>query len=203
MEFQLWLEDLQLWITSLNNRWLIILAILSLFAIKSLIGILPMAPLFVISGMVFPVTAAVLINISGIIVLMSLKYTVGLKFGGGRTKKILKKYPSINKVFESGGEGNPWLLLFFRIVPNFPVNTVSRLYGNMNFPYEKYIFISLLGFSPRLISYSVIGNNVFDPFSAGFLAPIIVLLLISGLSMLVLNAVISHIIRASNNIKTQ
>jgi len=35
-----------------------------------------------------------------------------------------------------------------------------------------------------------LGNNVFDPFSVGFLAPIIILLFIAGFSMLILDLVI-------------
>jgi uncharacterized membrane protein YdjX (TVP38/TMEM64 family) len=190
MHFQLFLEDVQLFVISLQSKWLIIIAILLLYLIKAYTGIMPMNALIVISGIVFPMPAAVLINIAGLLVLMSIKYNVGAKRGAGSASYILNKFPAIREMFYEDEKKSSRLLVVFRLVPNFPFSMVSRLYGSAGFPFEKFIFLTLLGYVPRLLSYSFLGNKVFDPFSAAFFTPIIILFIISGLSMLVLNVII-------------
>lgn len=189
LHFQLFLEDLQLFVISLKSKWLIIIAIFLLYIIDAYTGILPMNFLIVLSGIVFPMPAAVLINIAGLLILMSIKYDMGSKKGAGSAKHILKRYPGVMDFLEDDKKSG-LLLVVFRLVPNFPFGMVSRLYGSAHFPFEKFIFLSLLGYVPRLLSYSFIGNKVFDPFSAAFFTPIIILLIISGFSMLVLNAIV-------------
>ena len=60
----------------------------------------------------------------------------------------------------------------------------------MQFDFKKYLLLSVLGFLPKLISYSFIGRNVYDPFSMAFILPIVILLLLSGLSVFGINAMI-------------
>jgi uncharacterized membrane protein YdjX (TVP38/TMEM64 family) len=56
-----------------------------------------------------------------------------------------------------------------------------------------YCLFSVLGFLPRIITWSIIGVNITDPFSVKFMAPIIILLIISGISVLVLRTMLNHI----------
>ena len=93
----------------------------------------------------------------------------------------------MREILEAKGALSPVLLFVFRLVPSFPINTISQLYGSMEYTYWKYILISLAGFAPKLLSYSFIGRNVYDPLSWSFILPIVVLLVLSGLSILLLN----------------
>ena len=43
---------------------------------------------------------------------------------------------------------------------------------------------------PRLVSYSFIGNNVYDPLSTAFYLPIILLLIVTGFSFFFLRAIL-------------
>ena len=74
-----------------------------------------------------------------------------------------------------------------RFVPVAPVGTVSKAYGATDMAYLPYVGLSVLGFLPRIISWSVVGCNIYDPFTPGFLAPFIVLSIISGISLLLLD----------------
>jgi membrane protein DedA with SNARE-associated domain len=57
---------------------------------------------------------------------------------------------------------------------------------------DTYLFYSMLGFLPRLVLWSFISFSIFDPFSVEFMAPIIILLIISGISLLLVNALLER-----------
>ena len=186
-ELQAQLSQWQLFIASLENKWLLILIIFLLYALKSFIIIIPLSTLFIISGMVFDVRYATAINIVGVTILVSIKFFWGNKFGGGNASKLISRVKILKELLKLEHSGNPFILFISRFVPFVPVNTISRLCGTSEINYDKYLLISLLGFSPRILSLSVLGNHVFDPFSVGFFGPIIIMLFLSGVSMLKLN----------------
>ena len=64
-------------IASLENKWLIILVIFLLFALKALVSFYPMSALFIVSGMVFDVQYAMAINIAGLSILISIVFLRG------------------------------------------------------------------------------------------------------------------------------
>lgn len=176
-------------VASIDDLWVFFIVIALLYISKALVPIISTSVICVITGTVMPVYFALPVNVAGIMISFSIMYFVGRKFGGGNARKFINKNNKVKSLLEHGGKGNPWLLVAFRIVPNIPVNSVSRLYGQMRFKYVYFIMLSLLGYSPKLISYTIIGRNVYDPLSAAFLTPIIVLLSISGLSLLFINAI--------------
>jgi hypothetical protein len=45
-----------------------------------------------------------------------------------------------------------------------------------------------MGFSYKLFSYTVIGRNVYDPASASFIVPFVILFIITGFILLFLSA---------------
>lgn len=186
-ELQSKLLEWQLFIASLENKWLLILVIFLLYALKSFILLIPLSTLFIISGMVFDVQYAAAINIVGVTILVSIKFFWGNRFGGGSASKLVSRVKILKELLKLEHSGNPFILFIARFVPFLPVNSISRLYGTSEINYDKYLLISLLGFAPRILSFSVLGNHVFDPFSVGFFGPIIIMLFLSGISMLVLN----------------
>ena len=56
----------------------------------------------------------------------------------------------------------------------------------------------LLALVPRLVSYSFIGNNVYDPWSSRFFVPLIVLFVITGVSFFIMRSVFKLVVRLSN-----
>lgn len=158
-----------------------------LFAFKSFVPIIPFSVLFIASGMVFSEITAIAINILGFAVLCTIKFLWGKKKGGGGAHKLANRSRTVYKFMDFGGDGNKWMLALMRFVPFFPTNTVSRAYGGTEMELTQYLVYSMLGFLPRLVLWSVIGFNIFDPFTVKFMAPIIILLIISGISLLLVN----------------
>ncbi len=187
------LQEIETTVMNIRQWWLFLFVIMFLYCVKSFFPLLSISALCVITGAVFPIYFSIPINILGLIVLMSIKFFWGRKFGGGHARRFIKVNDSILNTVEHDGTGNPWLLFALRLVPSFPVNSVSQLYGSMNSSYKRFISISLCGFTPKILSYTFIGRNVYDPLSASFLSPIITILLISGFSLLGVNVILSKI----------
>lgn len=178
-------------VVNFGNKGYAVIIIVLLFALKSVLPLVPISATCLLSGALLPLPLALLVNSTGLVGLMAIKYYFGTKLGGGNIEKILKRYPEILSLFERDGSGNPWLLFIFRLVPSFPLNPISQLYGSMGFNFWRYLVISLTGFILKIVSFTIIGNNLYDPLSSAFIIPIIIILLISGISMLIVNLIIT------------
>ena len=84
-------------------------------------------------------------------------------------RKIISKTDTLRKLIQQDGRGNSALLVALRLVPGVPVHSISGIYGSFDFGYLKFLIFSIVGFMPRLISYTFVGRNIFDPLSGGFL----------------------------------
>jgi uncharacterized membrane protein YdjX (TVP38/TMEM64 family) len=81
------------------------------------------------------------------------------------------------------------LLIALRLFPGIPINGISGIYGSFDFGYGGFVALSLIGFMPKLISFTLVGRNIYDPLSAGFIVPIMLLAFFTGVSLLSVNGV--------------
>lgn len=197
-QWLVFLEDIEYRITTLQDKWMIVIVLFLLFLLRSLLPFYPQSIVLVISGVVFHPFIAFLINMIGIGGTMALRYYTGVEMGEGYTLKLLRKYPGFDAVLRKNGLSNAVLLFLFRLFPGVPVSSVSQIYGSLDFPFAKYMLISLGGIAPRILTYSFIGRSATDPLSPSFLAPIIVLLTLSGISLLGFNLIIAVAFRLQN-----
>ena len=188
-EYLVVLEELENKVAALDNRWLIIIVIFLLYLLRSLSVVYPYTIVYIISAMVFEPPVSFAINLLGMALTFAVRYFTGIQMGEGYLNKILKRYPTINSAFEAEGRGSPLVLFALRIVPFFPMNTVSQLYGTFEYPFVQYMLLSVGAMVPRLVSFSFIGNNVYDPLSSSFFVPLTVLFIFSGFAMFFLRAV--------------
>ena len=188
-------EDLEKYVLDLRNVWLILLAVLALYALKGVVPIFPIPMMCFISGAVLPMYMSFAVNIMGLIILVSVKYWWGRRLGGGQVKRLLGINKDVRAFLENDSKSKPWLLFVSRAVPNFPINTVSQIYGAMGFDYADFVLISLLGFCPKLITYTIVGSRVFDPLSVPFLIPLIIIFTLSGVSIIGINLMLSKRLR--------
>lgn len=176
-------------IQSLGISWKFVLTMLIVFLVRTFIPFLAVSAICVLTGAVLPSYWALIVNFLGIIIMMSIKYFEGMKFGSGNAWKIISKNERARKIIESSGKVNKALLFALRLIPGFPLGSVSRIYGSLRFPYWQFILLSAAGFAPKLLSYTFMGTNVFDPLSSAFLVPLMIALTISGASLLCVNLI--------------
>jgi len=100
------------------------------------------------------------------------------------------------------GESVGFLLGWVQTIISYPASIAAQAiafatYANIFLPMsdwqQKLMAFSVLGFLPRIITWSIIGVNITDPFSVKFMAPIIILLSLTGISVLVLRTMLKYI----------
>ncbi|MDR1734584.1 MAG: VTT domain-containing protein [Oscillospiraceae bacterium] len=184
-------EVVEGYIFDIKNIWLVMLALLFIYFLNALVPFLPLPVLCLVSAATLPLYFSFTVNILGVAVRVSSTYLWGKRLGGGSVHKLVSRFDYINGVLERDGRGNPWLLFLFRLVPSFPINSVSRIYGALGFDYIDYLLISVLGFLPKLIMYVFVGAHAFKPFSGSFLVPLIIVFTLSGLSVIGMNMILT------------
>ena len=183
------LTQLEEFIMSLDKTWQFFGAVMILFAIKSIFPLYPTSTVCFLSGVVLPSYIAIPVNILGFVMLISIRYFYGKRFGAGGAWKMIRKSRKLRKLIQQDGNGNPALLIALRLMPGVPVNGISGIYGSFKFNYAEFLMLSLIGFMPKIISFTLVGRNVYDPLSAGFLLPMIILLFLTGVSLLSVNGI--------------
>lgn len=189
------LREFEQIIISIENKWIALIVLAILFILRAWVPFFPISALCLISGALFPMPYSFLINLGGIVLMNSFAYNRGVRQGGGAFQKFMEKYEGAWELVEHYGRGNPLLLFITRLTPVVPLNSTSIVYGSLRFPFGEYTFISLGGFAPRLIGYTFIGRNVFNPFSFSFIGPIVALLVLSGAVVLSVNKILARIHR--------
>ena len=179
-------------VETMGDKASIFVVILFLYTFKAVFPLqfYPLSALCAITSTVFEPYFSIPINIMGLVIMFTIRYYWGRRVGSDAIQSILNKSVTIKTIIENDGKGNPWLLSVFRLIPSMPPNVISKLYGAMGFRYRDFILLSLLGFAPQLISYTFIGSNVFNPLSAAFLVPFILLFVLIGISTLAVGKVL-------------
>ncbi len=185
------IHDFEMRVSALHSRWLILIVIFLLFLLRSLSMMYPYPMIFIITAMVFPPYQSFFMNLFGMAFTFAFRYYTGYEMGEGTINFALKKYPQILSAMEEDGKGNPIILLALRMIPSLPINTISHFYGSMEYSFPRYMLLSIGAYIPKLVSYSFIGNNVYDPFSSEFFVPIIALLIFTGACLLVLRWILN------------
>ncbi len=183
-----WLEQIDDAIVNLESNTEIILCIFALYIAKCQMPI-PMGFLCVISGIVFPITQAIIINLVFCVFFFSVKYVEGKFIGGGWTGMILgiKQLHFVRDWIQFKGTGNPYVLFVSRLVPSIPLGMVSKYYGSMKYDFVYYTCLSILGFAPRLFIYTKIGSAIYNPFSVQFIVLLMIIVAFTGVSVITFN----------------
>lgn len=185
-EFLWALGKLQDFIQSLENRWLIGLAILGVYALKSVVPI-PFPFIMIMTGVMFEPALAVPLNVAGFSITLSIVYWYGRRFDEGVALHKLRKYENVSEMLKHAGKTKLGVLFLIRLIPSVPINMASQFYGGIKFPFGKFMVASVSGYFIKLWTYSVMGGNIAQPFTWHFMAPVIILLIISGVAVLITN----------------
>lgn len=156
-----------------------ILSLFALFAVKSLTIIIPLPSLYIASGVLFKPAKALLVSYIGLAITLTIPFILGRWSGAEEMAYLKKKYPKIERLIEMQ-ERNEFLASFvIRLIGWFPCDILSFYFGACKTNYIKYITSSLLGASIGVITNTLLGDVILDPFSWQFLLMLAIKILIS------------------------
>ena len=152
-----------------NNLVMAALALILLYAVKSLSVVFPLLVLYISAGMVFPVPAALAVNLAGIFVCVAIPYLVGKYSGRELVARLEKRYKAIARM-EHFKKNNEFFCAFFlRVINMLPGDIVSIVLGASNMRFSRYAAGSVLGLLPTMVAATFMGESILEPLSPVFL----------------------------------
>lgn len=167
-----------------RSPWLAALLMLLLFALKSLSIVVYCGILYAADGLLFPLPAAILMNILGTAVMVSVPYFIGRRHGGDLSARITKKYPKTVLIKEFRDENDFVFTLAVRLIGLLPCDIVSLYFGACRVSYPHYLAACILGMLPPAITMPIIGTSAHDPTSPRFLISVCVNALLGAGSLI-------------------
>ena len=160
------------------------LAMLGLFLLKSVDFIMYSGVLYAASGILFPLPAAIALNIVGAAIMVTPVYFIGRSLGAPVLEALKRQYPKLNDFVSQPIGGELMLSLLLRSV-GLSLHVGSLYLGAAQARFDRYLLGSVLGLLPMIITDTVMGTSVHDPKSPAFVIALAAKLSISALSLLI------------------
>jgi len=163
------------------------LVILFLYALKSMSIVFPIIVLEVAAGHIFPVIIAIIINIFGMIICLTVPYFVGYFSGSGAINKMTQKYPILEKLIQKQSKNSFFACFFVRTLYFLPRDAVSMFFGAVKFSFGVYLLASALVSLPNVILATLFGTSITEPASPMFWISTSLMILFAGVSLFIYN----------------
>ncbi len=150
-------------IADVTDKLIVMIAlILGIYFIKALVFVVPASLVYVAVGAIMEPIPAVIVNLIGIFIEVSVTYWLGSFLGKDAVHKLLSKKETGRKLLEKDIGNKASVLVSIRAIPAFPIDFVSLFYGVSGCSYLKYAFLSVAGISWRVILFTVLGDALFE-----------------------------------------
>lgn len=170
------IEDIQNYTPS--NYFLAAGIIILIYAIKSISMFISLSIIYISVSIIFPWYLAIIINLIGLAVCMSIPYFIGRFSGTPFIEKIKDKYPKAGRIMEIEEE-NKWFFVFLIKMLGFIPNEIgSLLLGSLKIKYRIYLTAAVLGKTPSMIATTLLGANITKPGTPEFTWSIIISVLV-------------------------
>lgn len=152
-----------------SNPLLAAFVMLLLFAFKSITVFLFCGLLYAASGMLFPLPVALIVNVIGTALMVSLPYILGHQMGSKAANEVTAKYPKAEQLRAFRQENDGFFALIARLIGVLPCDVVSFFMGAISVDYKKYLAGSILGLLPLVCTFTVMGMSITNPRSPAFI----------------------------------
>ena len=141
-----------------SNRIVTALLIILLFALKSMtVFVLYNIPVAA-AGLLFPFWEALIINLIGTAICVSIPYFIGRSQAGGPlVKRALEKNALLKRISQSEKEYSFALSLVLRVL-SLPSDLLGLFLGSMRVSYPVFLISSMLGITPGMIWVTILGG---------------------------------------------
>jgi len=147
---------------------------LLLFCIKGVSVFIYCGLLYAVSGVLFPLLAALTVNILGSALMISLPFWIGRKAGADALERLIARNPKLHLLKEIPNQNGVAVTFFVRIVGILPSDPVSMYFGASGIRYTSFLVGSVSGLLPMIVSFTVMGMSVQDMTSPAFIISVCV-----------------------------
>lgn len=141
---------------------------LFLYALKSATIFFPLIILEIASGYLFPTWAALLLNFTGILLILTIPYWMGKSLGLKTVQKATQKYPRFETIIDKQQSNSLFLCFFLRVISCLPGDLVTMYFGATGTPFWQNLLGGVLGIIPRMVLATLMGSSIQEPSSPIF-----------------------------------
>ncbi len=143
-----------------RNSLLAAVVMLALFALKSISVVIYGSALYAASGLLFPLPAAVLVNLMGTVIMVSIPYSVGAANGAEMLENLFRKHPKAAMLKSLRAGSDFFFALLVRLLGVLPGDLVGAYMGASGVKYPAYLAGTVLGMLPSMITFPLMGMNI-------------------------------------------
>ena len=163
-----------------ENEALAAAILLAFFALKSLTVVFPLSVLYLASGVLFDTPRSVLVSTLGLAIALTIPYGFGRCAGRQTVRRLRRTYPKAAKI-AAYQERDPFFACFItRIVGFLPGDVVSLYFGACGVPYPLYLTAGVTGSLLSVLTTTLLGEKLSDPFSKAFALVLLCRVLVSA-----------------------
>ena len=115
--------------------------------------------LLLLYGMVFPLPIALLLNLIGIVIVLTIPYYIGRFSGHDLADQIIVRNKWLGRINEYQSKNAFFVSFLLRVVAILPGDIVSMYLGASGIRFPQFLTGCLLGALPRMIAYTIAGSN--------------------------------------------
>lgn len=153
--------DLRELVNSISTLFYAYLAVLGVYALKSVVFVVPAMMIYVSVGISFDTKTALILNLLGLAIEVTLTYLLGKFLGGEYVEKLISKNKGGQKLLNMKTKTKNSFLFVARVVPAFPIDFTSLFLGSSNYKFLPYLLFSILGIYPRIVLFTIIGDSIY------------------------------------------
>ena len=168
-----------------DSLWATAIMLLLFYVVKSLTFVFPVVILQLSAGLLFPLPIALLLNLLGTAIGVSIPFWIGRFSGGNMVQRQMDKHPKLRRLTELYRGRELFFSYLVRVASGLAMDVASLLLGAMRLPYGRYMAGTMLGMLPGLLAVTFLGENIMQPGSPAFIGSALMLVSIGVISALV------------------
>jgi uncharacterized membrane protein YdjX (TVP38/TMEM64 family) len=137
-----------------------VLLMLGLFALKSFSVVIHAGVLYAVSGILFPLPMAILVNLLGTLLMAGLSYGLGRRLGGGSIDRIVEAHRNAGVLRKLRRENTFVYTAVSRLINLLPFDIISAYFGATETPLVPYLLGSAAGMAASCVLFPLMGAYV-------------------------------------------
>lgn len=154
--------DVRELIASASSIYIAAAIILGVYFVKAILLVLPASLIYISVGLALDTKTALLINMLGIIIEVTVTYFLGKFLGKSAVEKKLRGTKGGDKLLSMKDKNKNTATLIIRFIPAFPIDFSSLFMGAFDFKFLPYFICSVIGLAPRVIGFTILGDGLYE-----------------------------------------